>query len=163
MNVTAQAHARESGRASNGFTYEMSLEEMLLAGHYQDTRLQDILTRYPHTIQRCKEEVLLPRIHNFGRPISPYEAMKEMDKLGLRAATFAELLHFGATMCHSRPEIHEQVVLALDPGEWVCSTILRYIPSLVYWGDMGWSISLCQFKWHAMQLAQCSYAVLDKR
>lgn len=74
--------------------YAVSIEEMVRLGKY-DWANSDITTGHFPTKRVGKAEMEVELIH-FNRSISSEEALKEMDKMGYRAAEAHELLAFGA-------------------------------------------------------------------
>lgn len=143
------------------FTYAMSLDDMIEAGNYCEV-LKDRGITWP-TPPKQTGQVALPRLHYFGRSIAAYEALKEMEKLNVRPATLYELLRFGAENHDYYPKIHEQVILAPDPNWWLGPTGMRFIPALAHWGrDRKWGLNLAGFRWHAVQIENVSFAVVDK-
>lgn len=96
--------------ASIRFTYDMSLASMIDAGKYDWKNKLFTEENFP---KNGKGEVQMPHLHHFGRDISSEDAVKELDKLGLRSATFEELLFFGA----NNPEEQKKYpIVALDPA-----------------------------------------------
>lgn len=73
--------------------YGMSIEKMLELGEYNSLNSKITSKHFP-TSRTGKMETEIILIH-FNRSISSKEALKEMDKMGLRAAEPHELLAFG--------------------------------------------------------------------
>ena len=111
------------------FAYEMSLSEMITAGNYDWKN--DLYTEKNFPI-KGDGEVVMPHLHHFGRDISSENAIKELDKLGLRPATLPELLLFGA----NNPEEQKKYsIVALDPERVFHDDYgSRSVPALYYDG-----------------------------
>ena len=74
--------------------YAMSVKEMVKLGNY-DWANSDINTRNFPTTRTGKADIEVELLH-FNRKISSGDALKEIDKLGYRAAELHEFLAFGA-------------------------------------------------------------------
>ncbi len=121
--------------------YRMSLQQMIAAGNY-DWVNGDITTqRFPHA-QDGQTEITVELIH-FDRTISSEDAIDELRHRGLRPATIAELLAYGARFPEEQrkfPIIALGSVAGLGGG--------RDVPSLdgcgggrdlgLDWWDGGW-------------------------
>lgn len=81
--------------------YSLSLEQMIAAGCYRFVRRSDITPKnFPMDGAGVVE--LKSQIIHFNRPISSKDAVKELEKIGLRPATIEELLAFGAAYSRAR-------------------------------------------------------------
>ena len=106
------------------FNYGMSLSEMISVGNYGWKN--DLYTEKNFPI-KGDGEVVMPHLHHFGRDISSENAIKELDKLGLRPATLPELLLFGA----NNPEEQKKYpIVALDPERVFRYCGRRFVPAL---------------------------------
>lgn len=94
------------------FTYNMSAEEMILAGKYHDTDITlKLFAERNHSIEGSGK-VVMPHLHQFGHLIRSENVVKELARQGLRCATLPELLLFGANYPEVQRGCH---IVAPDP------------------------------------------------
>ncbi len=74
--------------------YDQPLNEAIKVGEYDEMSDNIMEKNFPST-QKGKQIVTMELVH-FNRYIESEDAVKEMDKMGLRPATARELLAFGA-------------------------------------------------------------------
>ena len=128
--------------------YTKSIEELVKLGKY-DWANGDITTKNFPTKRSGKMKTEINLIH-FDRSISSEEVLKELDKMGYRAAELYELLTFGARY----PDVQREFpVVALgsvwqSPSASRCVAYLRRRDSkrylLLYDFGRGWS-AYCRF------------------
>ena len=127
--------------------YSQTLTEMILAGQY-DWHNNDITEcRFPH--QQEGKVTLTPVLVHIDRNASTAEALAEIAKRGLRPATLAELLAFGATY----PELQRKFpIVALGQSALIGG--YPNVPVLcgdgrergldLVWAGLGWN-GRCRF------------------
>lgn len=128
--------------AVNCFTQNMSLVEMLAAGKYNVANEQFTEENFPIR----SGEMTLPHLHDFGPDfnykVSFDDFIKQLDILGLRPATLAEFLYFGA-VCSE--EEKKYPVVALIQEVWMYEET-RFVPVIYDNGNrvielINWSIT----------------------
>ena len=97
---------------------------MLIAGQINDSNLRFL---FEGVSVRGVDVAEMPQLHDFGRPIDSATAVNELGLLGLRPATFAELLLFGAN--HFEEE-GLPMIAALDDRRVFRYDGIRYVPLL---------------------------------
>ncbi len=109
--------------------YTQSLEQLILAGHYNQVH-SDIATRnFPtHGEGRVKLKVVLVQ---FDRSISSDEVLIQLERLDLRPCTIAELGAFGV----ANPELQRQFPIVAMGSVWTDRHENRYIGYI--WTDTG--------------------------
>ncbi len=84
-------------------TYDLTVEEAISAGNY-DWSNSDINSKNFPSHQKGTASVVVKLVH-FDRDMNLDEVLKELDTQGLRPATLAELLAFGATYPDQQREL----------------------------------------------------------
>lgn len=106
------------------FKRTMSLNDMLTESRVNDSGLRYLFEGIP--VQGA-DAVAMPHLHDFGRPTDSAKAVNELRQLGLRPATFAELLLFGA---NSSEEEDLPMIAGLDERRVFRYDGIRYVPLL---------------------------------
>lgn len=104
--------------------YNLTLDEMFKLGHY-DWINDDITTKHFPIKDKGKIKVALELVH-FDEASTTEAALAELDQRGLRPATMAELLAFGAKY----PELQKQFPIVSLGSSWVVSGGSRGFPYL---------------------------------
>ncbi|MEK7078409.1 MAG: hypothetical protein AAB911_02465 [Patescibacteria group bacterium] len=107
--------------------YTRTLSDMISAGHY-DSVNDDITADHFPVSGEGVVEVKLELVH-FDRVMESDDVLKELDKDGLRPATLAELLAFGAKY----PDIQRQFPIIALGAVWQNRRGYRSVPAL--WGS----------------------------
>jgi len=76
--------------------YDMSLEAMIKAGHYDVIETDITAKRFP--LSGIGQVAFEPKLFHFNRNISSKDVIKEMEKQGFRPATIEDLLAYGAAL-----------------------------------------------------------------
>lgn len=119
--------------------YAMSLADMIAAGRYDWTNSDITAGHFPFTGEG-KAEVAIELVH-FGRVIKDGdEGLRELDKMGLRAATLPELLAFG----EKYPDMQRQFPVIAFGSVWQDRGGFRDVPGL-WKGDRKRSLDLRWF------------------
>lgn len=125
--------------------YDLSFKGMVRAGGY-DWVNSDITQKNFPIEGDGTLEVTIELVH-FDRYMTADEALFELDKRGLRAATLPELLAFGET----HPDVQREFPIIALGSVWQSRSGRRYVPCL--WSrsderflDLGWF----EFRWHAV-------------
>lgn len=120
--------------------YATSLADMIVAGRYDWTN-PDITVEHFPIVGEGKVDVEIELVH-FGRVIEDGdEALRELDKMGLRAATLPELLGFGAKY----PDMQRQFPIMALGSVWEDRGGGRDVP--VLWAyDRGRPLDLRWFR-----------------
>ena len=122
--------------------YDLSLAEMIVAGQYG--WVNDDITADHFPIQgEGQVEVGVELVH-FNRSMESDDVLKEMDKAGLRPATLAELLAFGAKYPKKQKEFP---IIALG-SVWQDLFGYRSVPAL--WSDgvrRDLALDCFEFRW----------------
>ncbi len=108
--------------------YSQSLNQMIKAGHYNFANFSINERNFPYERSSGLAGFKIELIH-FNRNIGSDEAIKELDKMGLRPATLAELLALGA----QHPDLQRQFPIVVLNSVWQRPFGLRYVPYL--WDD----------------------------
>lgn len=121
--------------------YDLSLAGMIKAGWY-DWVNSDITEKYFSMNSTGTKEVVTRLVH-FNQYLSSDDVLRELDKRGLRPATIAELLAFGAKY----PELQRQFPIVALGSIWQ-HLGLRFVPYLygrgserrlsLDWFEYGW-------------------------
>jgi hypothetical protein len=94
------------------FNYNMSAEEMILAGKYNNADIiLKLFAERNHSIEGSGE-VAMPYLHQFGHLIRSENVVGELARQGLRCATLPELLLFGVNYPEVQRKCH---IVAPDP------------------------------------------------
>jgi hypothetical protein len=141
----------DSRKTVNGYPvtvdYRQSLKAMIQVGRY-DWVNSDITEKH-FPITPGPKDVSIELVH-FDRVMSSDDVLAELDCRGLRPATLAELLAFGAKY----PEKQREFPVVALASVWRCSGGFRRVPFL--WSDAGerslglgwlafWWSALCRF------------------
>lgn len=129
--------------------YGQTLSQMIKAGNYVWTN-SDIKSENFPIVETSKAEVETVLVH-LNKKVSTEHVLKHLDSLGLRPATIAELLAFGAKY----PDVQRQFSVVALGSVWVLPNGNRHVPYLceggherglgLGWYDcIGWS-GLCRF------------------
>jgi len=128
--------------------YGRSVEKGVKAGRY-DWANSDITSRNFPTERKGTAEVVVELIH-FNRNISTDEALRELDKAGMRPAELHELLAFGKKY----PEVQREFPIVALGSVWQYRDGFRVVPFLyrdgsgrdlgLDWVVGGWS-GICRF------------------
>ena len=122
--------------------YNLSLAEMIEAGHYDRGDADITVERFP--VKGESTQKLAVELVHFNRAISSENTIQELDAMGLRPATIEELLAFGAAF----PDLQRKFpIVALGSSSIIRGN--RLVPCLyeddsmrrrlnLYWGDIGW-------------------------
>ncbi len=146
----------ESVRAENTFplkvNYDLSVESLVAHGKY-DWKNDNITSKNFPTTRKGTAELDIILVH-LDRDVSTEEAIKELDKLGLRPAELQELLAFGAKY----PDEQRKYPIVALGSVWR-SLDVRLVPYLWSGGDrrvlyLHWFVS----DWHAF----CRFAGVRK-
>lgn len=109
--------------------YSRTLEDMIAAGHYNYVNERIIPRNFPLTGEG-QVELDLCLVH-FNRDITSEEAIKELEKMGMRPATLPELLALG----EKYPEEQRQHPIIALGNVWRCPFGHRHVPFLARWRD----------------------------
>ncbi|KKT48899.1 MAG: hypothetical protein UW41_C0016G0036 [Candidatus Collierbacteria bacterium GW2011_GWC2_44_18] len=112
--------------------YSASVEQMIKAGKF-DWFNDDVTSRHFPSNEKGVAEVLVYLV-NFNRDISSEDAVKELDRQGLRPATLRELLALGV----AQPDLQRNNPIVRRP--WVVSFPL---PRLVGWW-LAFGLAVCR-------------------
>lgn len=105
--------------------YGLSLADMIAAGRYDWTNSNITAVHFPFTGEG-KVEMAIELVH-FGRVIEDGdEGLRELDKMGLRAATLPELLAFGIRY----PDVQQQFPIVALGSVWQHRYGDRHVPAL---------------------------------
>lgn len=107
--------------------YSMSLANMILAGDYGYVNPNITAENFPVQGEGAIE--LDGVLVHFNRDIESDDAVKEMDQMGLRPATMAELLAFGAKF----PEIQREFPIVGLGHSWMGPRGFRSVGYLDFW------------------------------
>lgn len=118
--------------------YTKTIDEMVSAGHY-DWKNDDINSKNFSVSGEGVVNVNLELIH-LNKMISSEDVLAYLEKNGMRPATIAELLAFGAT----HPEVQREFSIICLGSSWVDSDGDRLVPCL-YGGGSGRGLSLRWF------------------
>ncbi|KKU85161.1 MAG: hypothetical protein UY15_C0040G0007 [Parcubacteria group bacterium GW2011_GWA2_47_9] len=130
-----------------------TLAQMIAAGKYNRVNSDITNANFP-IIGSGKKNVAVELVH-FNRSIESNEAIRELDRMGMRPATIEELLAFGAKY----PEVQREFPILALGSVWRYRSSDRYIPCLYRVGserylDLGWIGS----GWHGI----CRFAAVRK-
>lgn len=114
--------------------YSRTLEAMIAAGNYNYANESIIPRNFPLTGEG-QVELDLCLVH-FNRDITSEEAIKELEKMGMRPATLPELLALG----EKYPEEQRQHPIIALGNVWRLPDGSRRVPSLDRWRDERWLI-----------------------
>jgi hypothetical protein len=122
--------------------YGRSVEEGVKVGRY-DWANSDITSRHFPTKRKGTAEVAVELVH-FNRYISTDEALRELDKIGMRPAELHELLAFG----EKYPEVQREFPVVVLGSVWQDRVGDRCVPYLyrhgserclsLHWIEGGW-------------------------
>ena len=122
--------------------YEMSIEELLRLGKY-DWSNNDITSKHFPTKRTGEADITIELVH-FGRNIGSDDAIKELDRMGLRPAEACELLKFG----EKHPDVQREFPIAALGSVWRYLSGYRYVGCLyrsgaerhayLRWFEGGW-------------------------
>ena len=124
--------------------YSMTIEQMIAAGCY-DWKNSDITAKhFPIPPSKYgKKEAAIELVH-FNRYIERDDALRELDKMGLRPAELPELLAFGASYPEKQREF-PIVALGSVWQRWHCDRSVACLGSgsgrrglSLYYFDIGW-------------------------
>lgn len=125
--------------------YSKNLKEMIAAGKYDRTNSDITEKHFPlPTELNGKKVESSSKLFHFNRSISSKDAISEMDKVGYRPATLAELLALG----ESQPDLQRQFPIIALGSVWHHASGRRVVPGLdvdgigrkldLYWFDGDW-------------------------
>jgi hypothetical protein len=109
--------ALEGSRSANpefpiAIDYGMGVEKLVMLGQYNWSN-NDITSKHFSTKQTGKVDITIELVH-FGRNISSKEAIKELDRMGLRPAEACELLKFG----EKYPDVQREFLINALGSVW---------------------------------------------
>ena len=105
--------------------YDQTVEQLIKTGKYDWFNYDLTSLNFPSN-EKGVAEVLVYLV-NFNRGISSEDAVKELDRQGLRPATLKELLALGV----AQPDLQRNKPIVALGSEWRDSVVFVYVPCLV--------------------------------
>lgn len=109
--------------------YDLTMKVMIKAGKYNYAN-PDITAEHFSVTEEGQADISIELVH-FDRRIESDEAIRELDRMGLRPATLPELLAFGAR----HPDVQREFPIVALGSVWQSRDGNRYVPYL--WSDSG--------------------------
>ena len=120
--------------------YDLTLEQMIAAGHYDETESDITVEHFPVTGEG-KVDVDIQLVP-FNCVIGSDEAIRELDHMDLRPATLPELLAFGAAY----PEVQREFTILALGSVWRYRNGYWFVPFLCGYSDGERHLDLDSFE-----------------
>jgi len=133
--------------------YDLSVEKAVKAGKY-DWSNSDITTKHFPSSRKGAAELEITLVH-FDREIDSDEAIRELDKMGLRPVELPELLALGAKY----PDVQREFPVIALGSVWQYPLDYRFVPYLSESsGRRGLGLDWFGHRWHR----RCRFAAVRK-